>query len=83
MNKYIAGGILIGVVGLAGCASTAETEAYQKRYQAAKDSDQEPLLGSRLIKPTTERIVNVIGNKEYSELNQHTGIANRVSSPSN
>ena len=61
MKKYFASAVLIGIVGLAGCASTAETEAYQK-YRAARDADQETLVGSRLVKPTTERIVNVIGN---------------------
>jgi hypothetical protein len=77
MNKYFAGAILLGVVGLVGCASTAETEAYQKRYLANPDRDKETLVGSRLVKPTTERIVNVVGNKEYNQENQHTGIANK------
>ena len=82
MNRYFASAIFIGIAGLTGCATTAESEAYQK-YRAARDADQETLTGSRLIKPTTERMVGAVGNKEYSELNQHTGIANRVSGPSN
>ncbi len=75
MNKYLASAIVVGIAGLAGCASTAETEAYQK-YQAARDAGQETLVGSRLIKPTTERLVKAIGNNEYNQDNQHTSIAN-------
>jgi hypothetical protein len=70
MNRSITGVILVGVMGLAGCATTAETETYQK-YRAARDADQEPLVGSRLVKPTTERIVNVIGNQEYKDSNPY------------
>jgi len=77
MNKYLASTILIGMVGLAGCASTAETEAYQKRQLASPDRDKETLTGSRLVKPTTELHVNVVGSKEYNESTQHTGIANK------
>ena len=68
MNHYFAVGLLIGIVGLAGCASTTETEAYRK-YQAARDADKEALVGTRLVKPTTGRLVNVIGNQEYRETN--------------
>lgn len=78
MNKYLAGAILIGIVGFTGCASTAETESYQKRHQAAKDADQETLVGTRLAKPTTERVVKAVGNNEYNRDNQHRGIANEV-----
>jgi hypothetical protein len=76
MTKYFAGAVLIGVVGLAGCASPAETEAYRK-YQAERDAGKETLVGSRLIKPTTERVVKAVGNDEYNQENQHTGIANK------
>jgi len=82
MKKYFAGAVLISLVGMAGCASTAETEAYRK-YRASQDAGQETLTGSRLVKPTTERMVGAIGNKEYNELNLHKGIANSVASPSN
>ena len=81
MKKYFAGAMVIAIAGVAGCASTAESEAYLRQSHANKDADKEALVGTRLVKPTTERIVNVIGNQEYSELNQHTGIANRVSTP--
>jgi hypothetical protein len=77
MNKYFAGAFLVGIAGLTGCASTAESEAYQRRYLATQDRDKETLVGSRLVKPTTERIVNVVGSKEYNQENQHTGIANK------
>ena len=76
MNRHFAGAFLVGIAGLAGCASTAETEAYQQN-RAAQDRNAEPLVGSRLVKPTTERTVNSVGNQEYDQYNQHTGIANR------
>jgi len=80
MNKYLMGAIAIAIAGLAGCATTAETEAY-KKYQASRDADKETLVGSRLIKPTTERMVKAVGNTEYNQDNQHTGIANRFPQP--
>ena len=75
MNKYFAGAFLVGLVGSVGCASTTESAAYRK-YQADRDADRETLLGSRLIKPTTERMVKAVGNEEYNQENQHLGIAN-------
>jgi hypothetical protein len=77
MHKYFTGAIFISAVGLAGCASTSETEAY-RGGRATKDGDQETLVGSRLVKPTTERHVKAIGNNEYNRENQHLGIANQV-----
>ena len=82
MNKFFAVTFLIGIVGSAGCASTAETEAYQKS-RVSKAADNDALTGSRLVKPTTERMVNAVGNKDYKESTQHTGIANRVGAPGN
>ena len=80
MNKIFAGAAIIGILGMAGCASTEEAEAYRKSHAA---NDKEALTGSRLIKPTTERMVGAIGNKEYTELNLHKGIANSVADRSN
>ena len=82
MNKYFAGAIVLGIVGMAGCASTAETEAYTQA-RAGKDAGKETLVGSRLVKPTTDRTVNSVGGVEYSELNQHKGMANTVGAKSN
>ena len=80
MNRYFAALILSGIAGLAGCASTSETEGYQQ-YSAARDANKEARVGSRLVKPTTERMVSAVGNQEYSELNQHKAIANRFIQP--
>ena len=82
MNKVFAGAVLVGLISVAGCAVTPEGEAYMK-YRAAQDAGQEALTGSRLIKPTTERMVGAVGNKEYNELNLHKGIANTVGGKSN
>ena len=78
MNKYLAGAIFIAIAGLAGCASTAETEAYQKRSQAAKDGEPDITVGTRLARPTSERLVKAVGNNEYNADVQHRGIANEV-----
>lgn len=76
MNRYFVASMLVGIVALTGCASTGDNEAYRK-YQAERDAGKETLVGSRLVKPTTERIVRAVGNVEYNQDNQHTGIANR------
>ena len=63
----------------AGCATTAESEAYLKQ-KAARDKGLETLVGSRLVKPTTERHVRAIGNQEYTQenYNDHRGAANKL-----
>ncbi|MEO8102652.1 MAG: hypothetical protein ABI790_09005 [Betaproteobacteria bacterium] len=82
MNKYFTGTLLFAIAGLAGCASTAETDAYRKS-RATPAAGQETLVGSRLVKPTTERIVKAVGNNEYNQENQHRGIANEVGAKAN
>ncbi len=77
MKKLLVCAVVVGVAGLAGCATTEESEAYQK-YRASRDAGQETLVGSRLVKPTTERLVKAIGNNEYNQENQHRGIANSL-----
>lgn len=70
---------LVGAIGIAGCATTAESEAYLKQ-KAARDKGVETLVGSRLVKPTTERHVRAIGNQEYTQenYNDHRGAANKL-----
>lgn len=80
MNKHFVVIILSCIAGLAGCAGTAENQDYQQ-YSAARDANKETRVGSRLVKPTTERMVSAVGNQEYSELNQHKAIANRFIQP--
>ncbi|MEP7155480.1 MAG: hypothetical protein ABI905_06885 [Betaproteobacteria bacterium] len=82
MKKVWVFAVTASLVGLAGCATKAETDAYVK-YKASQTTDGETLTGSRLVKPTTERMVGAIGNKEYNELNLHKGIANSVGDKSN
>jgi hypothetical protein len=79
MNGNCAAIAIAGLVGLAGCATTAESEAYLKQ-KAARDKGLETLVGSRFVKPTTERHVRSVGSQEYAQDNadEHRGYANKL-----
>lgn len=62
-----------GILLLGGCLSVDED--YVNRRLLAQGN---LATGTRLVKPTTERVVKAVGNKEYTEQNQHLGIANSL-----
>jgi hypothetical protein len=66
-------GMLCGVALLGGCLSVDEDYANRRLL-----AQQREMTGTRLVKPTTERVVKAVGNKEYTEQNQHLGIANSL-----
>ena len=58
---------------LGGCLSVDQDYANRTLLAQGKLA-----TGTRLAKPTTERVVKAVGNKEYTEQNQHLGIANSL-----
>lgn len=70
-------GMLCGLTLLGGCLSV-DADYANRRLLA----QQKEMTGTRLVKPTTERVVKAVGNKEYTEQNQHLGIANSLTEAS-
>jgi outer membrane lipoprotein SlyB len=65
MNKFLLSAAFMTAIGLSACASdTGTAGAYEK---AAADRDAETITGSRLPRPTTERIVKSVGNKDFKD----------------
>lgn len=78
MNKVLAGAVVSGLMVVGGCASVDPSYADAKKTAAANGEEPNLLTGSRLSKPTTERVVKAVGNNEYNETNKHTSIGNTV-----
>jgi len=75
MNKFLCGAALSGLLAMTGCATV--DQSYVDARKAAAARGEAPLLtGTRLTKPTTERVVKSVGNNEYNETNLHTSIGN-------
>jgi len=77
MKKYFAGAVVLSLFALGGCA-TDPGYAQAKAAAIEKNGQADAITGSRLVKPTTERVVKAIGNNEYNETNAHTSIGNAV-----
>jgi hypothetical protein len=73
MHKFPVPAVLATMLLLSGCLSVDE-DCVKRRLLAQGNL----ATGTRLVKPTTERVVRAIGNKEYSEQVQHLGIANSL-----
>jgi hypothetical protein len=83
MKKYFVSAVVLGLFALGGCA-TDPNYAKAKAADIEKNGQADALTGSRLVKPTTERVVKAVGNKEYTEAgNVHTSIGNAVGLKSN
>ena len=67
MKKYLALAALFGALGINGCAT--DTTYAAARARAAVDDEPEILTGTRLPRPTTERILKRVGQQEYKEEN--------------
>lgn len=65
MKKFLLSTAVLAVLGLAGCAVDPN---YANSYpKVAADRDAEPITGTRLPKPTTEKLVKAVGNKDYKD----------------
>lgn len=83
MKKYLLGAVVAGLFVVGGCAADPNY-AKAKAAEIEKNGQADALTGSRLVKPTTERVVKAVGNKEYTESgNVHTSIGNAVGAKSN
>lgn len=65
MNKVFASAVLISLFGLGGCAADPTYSA--SRAKAADSEDVEVLTGTRIPRPTTERLVKGVSNKDYKD----------------
>ena len=83
MNKFLAGAIAFGLLAAGGCAGVDPSYVEAKQAAAAKGEEPNLLTGSRLSKPTTERVVKAVGNNEYNETNKHTSIGNAIGAKAN
>ncbi len=72
----------LALLGLSACASLDGDDPAQKANGAFRTS-KEFATGSRLAKPTTPYLVKSVGNDEYTQYNEHKGIANTVGGKSN
>ena len=77
MRKFRVLAMGLAAMLLGGCLSVDEDYVNRKLLAQGKLA-----TGTRLAKPTTERVVKAIGNKEYTEQNQHLGIANSLTEAS-
>lgn len=65
MNKVLLSAAIMTAIALSGCASDpGRASAYEK---VAADRDAETITGSRLPRPTTERLVKSVGNKDFKD----------------
>ena len=78
MNKFLSVGLVVGLLAAGGCAGVDAGYAEAKKTAAAQGEEPNLLTGSRLSKPTTERVVKAVGNNEYNETNKHTSIGNAI-----
>jgi hypothetical protein len=65
MNKYLASAALIGAFGLGGCAIDPTYQTVSAK--TVEEGDAEVLTGTRLARPTTERLLRRVGNKDYKD----------------
>lgn len=69
MKKYLANGVpgiaLIAAVGLSGCA--VDPTYANVSAKSSVDAEADVLTGSRLARPTTERLLKQVGNKDYKD----------------
>ncbi len=82
MKKPIVCLSALALFALASCASMDGDDPLQKSNSAFRTS-KEFATGSRLARPTTPHLVKSVGNDEYSQYNEHKGIANTVGGKSN
>ncbi len=82
MKKYLAVVFASALMAAGGCA-TVDTKYVESKKAAAANGEPDLLTGSRLVKPTTERVVKSVGNNEYNETNKHTSIGNALGAKSN
>ena len=82
MRKYLLSAAVLGLFALSGCA-TDPGYAEAKRVAIEKNGQPDALTGSRLVKPTTERVVKAVGNNEYNQTNQHTSTGNAIGQKAN
>ena len=75
MNKFLCGAAVTVLLATVGCATVDQNYVDAKRAAAAR-GEASLLTGTRLTKPTTERVVKSVGNNEYNETNLHTSIGN-------
>ena len=83
VNKLLIIAVTSSLLAFGGCAGVDPTYADSKKAAAANGDEPNFLTGSRLSKPTTERVVKAVGNNEYNETNKHTSIGNSVGAKSN
>ena len=77
MNKCLAVAVASALMVAGGCAGV-DTNYVEAKKAAAANGEADLLTGTRLAKPTTERVVKAIGNNEYNETNKHTSIGNTI-----
>ena len=69
MKKYLASGVIravfIAAGGLSGCA--VDPTYLNVSAKARVETEGEALTGTRLVKPTTERLLKQVGNKDYKD----------------
>ena len=78
MNKFLSVGLVVGLLAASGCAGVDAGYVEAKKTAAMQGVEPNLLTGSRLSKPTTERVVKAVGNNEYNETNKHTSIGNAI-----
>ncbi len=77
MRRFSGLAVMATVMLLGGCLSVDLDYANRTLLAQGKLA-----TGTRLAKPTTERVIKAVGNKEYTEQNQHLGIANQLTEAS-
>ena len=69
MKKYLANGVFgvafIAACGLSGCA--VDPTYANASAKSSSDAEADVLTGSRLARPTTERLLKQVGNKDYKD----------------
>ena len=81
MNKFLLAAVTLSLLATGGCAGVDSSYADAKKAAAAAEPNL--LTGSRLSKPTTERVIKAVGNNEYNETNKHTSIGNAIGAKTN
>ena len=81
MNNLFMVAAILTLLATGGCAGVDSSYADAKKAAAAEEPNL--LTGSRLSKPTTERVIKAVGNNEYNETNKHTSIGNAIGAKSN
>jgi hypothetical protein len=76
MQKILFGALVLGLMFVGGCATVDTNYGEAKKAAAAANGEPSLLTGTRLPKPTTERVLKAVGNNEYNETNPHTSIGN-------